>query len=157
MADILSIKAGSAIIYIDECACFDIIDMSRAITSQTEVGREPSLSYSSISEELTSFIHSNIDSVEQLEILRHLHNESRRPWSPRDLSDLLYIQENSAQLRLDKLTTKGLCRLVDADRGLYCYDGDDPVRDRLVREMLHVYKIRRAAVITLIFSQTKEP
>jgi hypothetical protein len=117
---------------------------------QREVGF---VSNGAISEELKSFIHANIDSVEMVEILNQLCQESSRAWSPAEIADRLYIQKASARERLMALAHKRLCTQIDAKEECYQYDKIDVERDRRVKELLEAYRVRRVAVITLIFSK----
>jgi hypothetical protein len=104
-----------------------------------------------ISEDLTNFIHANIDSVEMLEILGFLCQNDGRAWSPSEVADHLYLQVASAQVRLAGLQLKGLCRHIDSHGLNFQYDAADLEQDRLVRELIHAYRVRRASIISLIF------
>jgi len=110
------------------------------------------LSSGEISTELEKFTHANITSIEQLEILLLLFEENDRAWSPTDVAARLYIQPDSARDRLTDLANKGLatCRLDPEPR--YQYTNSDGRRHLLVRELLEAYRIRRVAIISLVFS-----
>jgi len=102
-----------------------------------------------ISEELTAFIREKIASVQTVEILACLSLTPGRNWSTVEISDCLYLQEHSVRDCLIDLVEHGL--VVDTGDGYRGIDGDSA---RLVGELLSAYKIRRTAVITLIFEKT---
>lgn len=104
-----------------------------------------------IPDHLKSFINDHIDSVQTLEILISLGEESGRWWSARELAGKLYMQEESVRGRLTSLAAAGLVA-VDESAEHFSYQ---PVDDRLVglvQELSREYKVRRTAVITLIFT-----
>ena len=101
-----------------------------------------------ISEELTAFIREKIDSVQTVEILACLSLTPDRTWSTSELADCLYLQPDSVRDRLTDLVDRHL--VVDTGDGYRGVDGDSA---RLVGELLSAYKIRRTAVIALIFAR----
>jgi len=102
-----------------------------------------------ISEELTAFIREKIDSVQAVEILACLGLTPDRSWSTVEIANCLYLQEDSVRGCLTDLVDHGL--VVDAGDGYRGVDGDSA---RLVSELLAAYKLRRTAVIAMIFGQS---
>ena len=101
-----------------------------------------------ISEELTAFIREKIDSVQTVEILACLSLTPDRSRSTTEIADCLYLQQASVRDRLTDLVDRHL--VVDTGDGYRGVDGDSA---RLVNELLTAYKIRRTAIIALIFGQ----
>ena len=99
------------------------------------------------------FIAAHITSVEQLEILLLLRGDPAVEWDPRDVSNELYSQPESALRRLDDLTARGLLvcagnrfRYAPANAGLA----------KAVEELADTYARRRVRVITQIFAGPDE-
>jgi len=109
------------------------------------------MSNGEISTELAAFIHAHIHSIEQLEVLQALVDDPAQRWTAEEMADNLYIQLDSATARLHDLEAAGFCVVDNAHR--YRYDPSLGDRDRLVRELLEAYRIRRVSIITLIFSK----
>jgi hypothetical protein len=109
-----------------------------------------------ISTELKTFIHANITSIGQLETLLLLFEERDCKWSPDDVAAKLYIPPESSRDLLIDLTDKGLVTQVDP--GLhYQYAGSEGPSHQLVQELVDAYRIRRVAVISLLFSKPVDP
>lgn len=111
-----------------------------------------------ISEELKRFIHAQINSVEQLEVLLLLKAKPHKDWSAAEVSDALFIQPASAAVRLAALHSGGLLSSpnVAHPAAVYRYDPHSPVLDRMVGNLELAYKERKHSVITLIFSKPSE-
>ena len=108
------------------------------------------VSRNGITEELRAFIHSKIDSVQEVEILALLVEGGERTWSMAALSEALYAESDGLHARIHALIASGLA--VEVGDGIR-YQCAEPDQVRLVRELLDAYKVRRAAVITAIFSR----
>jgi len=115
------------------------------------------LSNGEISTELEDFIHAQINSIEQLEVLQLLYENRSRSWQTIEVAGRLYIQHESAISRLEDLESRGFCvRLTQPDLR-YQYNPATADRDRLVRELIEAYRVRRVSIITLVFSKPADP
>ena len=110
------------------------------------------MSNGEITEDLKRFIHSSINSVEQLEVLLLLAENVGIAWTPADAAAKLYIQPESAEARLKDLCSKGLCICDDPAGSHYKYGCVDTNYDQYVAELRFAYKARRVTIIKLIFS-----
>lgn len=111
-----------------------------------------------ISEELKRFIHAQINSVEQLEVLLLLKSKPHKEWNATEVSEALFIQPASAAVRLAALHSGGLLSTPNAAQpnALFRYQPSSPILDRLVGSLELAYKERKHSVITLIFSKPNE-
>jgi hypothetical protein len=97
------------------------------------------------------FILDHIDSVELLEVLLLLKAEPNRDWSAQDVSVKLCTAAESAAHRLEYLSGLGLASIHQPPAVFrYAAAGEG---DRLISELSDVYKERRVAVISLIYSK----
>lgn len=101
-----------------------------------------------IPERVAQFIAAHISSVEQLETLLLLRSDPGRPWSSGEVGASLRTLPESIDLRFRDLREHGL---VEPDgegwRIAAAVDG------RLVDELADCWKVRRVAVIALIFAE----
>lgn len=104
-------------------------------------------------EEVRRLIIEHINSVEQLEVLLLLSGSPERGWDAEAVSKALYTQPEAAAMRLADLRVRGLLSLVEGSERLYRYHPSTPELDRLVSSLARVYRERRVAVITLIYSK----
>ncbi|HEX8834436.1 MAG TPA: hypothetical protein VF719_09560 [Abditibacteriaceae bacterium] len=106
-----------------------------------------------ITEELKKFIHTHINSVEQLEVLLLLRSNSQQEWSAREVSQKLFIQPESAAGRLADLHGSNLLTVREEGQKLYRYQPQSGALDQHVGSLDRAYKERKDAVIRLIFSR----
>ncbi|HEX5324988.1 MAG TPA: hypothetical protein VFW40_14485 [Capsulimonadaceae bacterium] len=109
---------------------------------------------SPFSRDLEQFVHDNIDSVEQMEVLFLLCCERSTEWTAQEIAAKLYVQPESVAARLLDLVNQGLCRVTDPSGPYYQYQPADNEQDRLVRELMNAYRTHHVAVIKLIFSKS---
>jgi hypothetical protein len=102
---------------------------------------------------LKQFIEHHIESVPQLEALLLLRQEPQRQWAAGDIAKALYIPEDAADSLLADFGRRGFAILVPSAAGCYTYRTRDAESDRLIDELASVYRERRVAVISLIYSK----
>lgn len=103
--------------------------------------------------DLQRFLAESIDSVEQLEVLLLLRGKPEQAWSAEEVSRALYTHPDAALRRLAALQTHGLLVVEgDGPERKYRYAPSSPDRAGLVDRLAALYKERRVAVITLIYS-----
>ena len=105
-------------------------------------------------EDVHRFLHQNIDSVEQLEVLLLLWRTPERGWSSDEVATAVYSHPSSVVRRLALLLGQGLLR--EREQGCYQYAPRTADLHDIVTRLDHVYRERRVAVITLIASKPIE-
>lgn len=99
------------------------------------------------------FLADYITSVDQLEALLLLSGQPGRAWDAADLSRELYIAPEAAAARLADLQTLGFLARTEGPVASYSYQPRTADLSRGVSQLAEVYKQRRAAVITMIYSK----
>jgi hypothetical protein len=102
---------------------------------------------------LKQFIEHHIESVPQLEALLLLRQDSQRQWAAGDIAKALYIPDEAAGSLLADFARRGFAILVPSAAACYTYRIRDAESDRLIDELAAVYRERRVAVISLIYSK----
>lgn len=111
-----------------------------------------------VPDDLQAFIEKKIDSVETLETLLLLRNESNRSWYASEISLQLRSHPDSVAARLVHLVQGGLVHeTVEEDRTCYRYYPRSPDLDGFVTELSRAYLIRRYSVINMIYANAKDP
>lgn len=110
-----------------------------------------------ISKDVEQFIRDHIDSVEQLEVLLLLSENSGREWSAAEVGQKLYRQPESSLMRL-----RALCeaRLIsqsgEGDVARFRYAPSSGASDQTVKALERAYQQRKDSVIQLIFSRPSD-
>ncbi len=99
------------------------------------------------------FIAGRIDSVELLEVLINLQQNSQGGISADALSQKLYSSTTSIKLRLDKLVALGLSKVTPGQPDMYQYAPSNSSDDEAVRKLSTAYQERPVAVITAILAR----
>jgi hypothetical protein len=105
-------------------------------------------------EDVHHFLHQNIDSVEQLEVLLLLWRTPERGWTSDEVATAVYSHPTSVVRRLAMLLGQGLLR--EREPGCYQYAPRTTDLHETVTRLDHMYRERRVAVITLIASKPIE-
>jgi hypothetical protein len=105
-------------------------------------------------ENVHHFLHQNIDSVEQLEVLLLLWRTPARGWTSEEVATAVYSHPTSVVRRLALLLGQGLLR--EREPGCYQYAPRTADLHETVSHLDHMYRERRVAVITLIASKPIE-
>lgn len=105
-------------------------------------------------EDVHRFLHQNIDSVEQLEVLLLLWRAPQRGWTSDEVATAVYSHPSSVVRRLALLLGQGLLR--EQEPGCYQYAPRTAELHDTVTRLDHLYRERRVAVITLIASKPIE-
>jgi hypothetical protein len=107
-----------------------------------------------IADEVRRFIHDNINSVEQLEVLLLLRSERSKQWCATEVSRRLFTVPASAAMRLDDLHQRSLLQKIEGEgEPLYSYQPQDARLDDTIAKLDQVYRERKDAVIQAIFSR----
>jgi DNA-binding IclR family transcriptional regulator len=105
-------------------------------------------------EDVHRFLHQNIESVEQLEVLLLLWRTPERGWTSDEVATAVYSHPSSVVRRLAMLYGQGLLR--EREAGCYQYAPRTPELHDTVSRLDRMYRERRVAVITLIASKPIE-
>ena len=105
-----------------------------------------------IPENVRRFLSERIHSVAQLEALLLLRDAPERQWSAAELGKALYASPDTIAQQLDHLYQGQLLAASNGAETLYRYRPATPELDVLVRELEAIYKQRRVAVITAMYS-----
>jgi hypothetical protein len=105
-------------------------------------------------EDVHRFLHQNIDSVEQLEVLLLLWRTPERGWTSEEVATAVYSHPTSVVRRLAMLLGQELLR--EREPGCYQYAPRTAEVHETVTRLDHIYRERRVAVITLIASKPIE-
>ncbi|HET6778910.1 MAG TPA: hypothetical protein VFH26_08465 [Gemmatimonadales bacterium] len=107
-----------------------------------------------IPEGVRNFLLQCIDSVEQLEVLLHLHRTPEESWDSESIARVLYSNPASITHRLAGLYSNGL--LTQTSAFTYRYQPKTAELDVTVSQLAETYRQRRVAVITVIASKPME-
>jgi DNA-binding IclR family transcriptional regulator len=105
-------------------------------------------------EDVHRFLHQNIESVEQLEVLLLLWRTPERGWTSDEVATAVYSHPSSVVRRLAMLLGQGLLR--ERESGCYQYAPRTADLHETVTRLDHMYRERRVAVITQIASKPIE-
>lgn len=107
-----------------------------------------------ISNDVRQFIFDYIDSVEQLEVLFLLKATPEKWWTAADISNQLRSTPTSIDSRISR--TKLMQFLEPHPNTPQCYRYHQTIQsDEIIEKVLQEYKVRRQAVLELIFSPVK--
>jgi hypothetical protein len=107
-----------------------------------------------LSDALQQFIIKYISSVDQLEILLLLRQDSAREWTAAETARSLFTQPEAVEARMAELAAQGLlAQKKTGDLIKYQYSPRSAELDRLVTDLAHDYPKYRVSIINLIFSK----
>jgi predicted transcriptional regulator len=107
-----------------------------------------------ISPEVKHFIHSTINSVEQLEVLLFLMSNAERAWTADEISSRVRLTHESVTSKLEELLRAKLLTASTDEPPQYCYEPDSKALAQEVADSLDkAFRERKDTVIQLIFSR----
>jgi DNA-binding transcriptional ArsR family regulator len=110
-----------------------------------------------VPEELVRFIDANVESVEQLEILRNLGENPGKPWSADELAAASQTQPSRIGAHLTALESRGLLTTQTQDgRQVYRYGPRTVEAEKLLRQLLEFYKERPVTLIKIIYARADD-
>ena len=101
------------------------------------------------------FIEENINSVEQLEVLLLLRQDRQKQWTADSVSQALYTPAAAAAKRLADLVARQIA-VTDESLQNYSYQPSSTELGKIVDDLATVYRDRRVAVISLIYSKPSD-
>jgi hypothetical protein len=109
-----------------------------------------------IPEDVKRFIEVNIDSVDQLEILRVLGEDPMKEWSARTLVQEVQTQVETIGQNLGALQARGLLVIKTQGSELYCrYGAINPEIEDMINKLLRVYRERPVSMINLVYAKAR--
>ncbi len=107
-----------------------------------------------IPEELLRFIDANVESVEQLEILRILGEAPAKQWNACDLARDSQIHPSSIAAQLAALESRGLLKTEMPDGQLVCAYGPKTAQLKgSLTQLLQFYKERPVTLIKVVYAR----
>lgn len=109
-------------------------------------------------EDTKRFLEVNIDSLDQLEILRVLGEDPQKEWRAANLAREAQAAPQTIGTHLTVLQARGLLTLQTRDAELFCRYGaaNSELAERLAR-LLQVYRERPVTIIKLIYASARDP
>jgi DNA-binding HxlR family transcriptional regulator len=104
-------------------------------------------------EEVKRFMDANIESVDQLEVLRLLAGEPGREWNLDSLAGIIQIQPQALTLHLAALESRGLITASHGPTASYRYGPRTPELENLVGRLLQFYNERPVTMIKMIYAR----
>jgi hypothetical protein len=109
-------------------------------------------------EDLDRFLEANIESVDQLEILRVLGEEPGREWPIHELAGALHVGEQDTARNVWALQGRGLLTAERRDPVAVCRSGaNSPDLERLVQRLLQLYRERPVSMIRIVYARAADP
>lgn len=110
-----------------------------------------------IPEEVKRFLEANIDSVDQLEILRVLGEDREREWAAADLARAVQTQPQAIGPHLAALKGRKLLTTQTRGTDLLCrYGPGTPELEALTDRLLQVYRERPVTMINIVYARARE-
>jgi hypothetical protein len=103
--------------------------------------------------EIKRFVEQHIESLAQLEALLLLHQDPKRAWRAAEMAKLLYIPQELGELLLADLATRRFATGALPPETQFSYLSTNTEMDKLIDELALLYRDRRVAVISLIYSK----
>lgn len=111
-----------------------------------------------IPEDIVAFLDANVESFEQLELLRILGQAPDKEWQLAELAREVQVDVQTAARHAAALGARGLLtHVVRGAETVYRYGCEKPVLERKLREMLRVYNERPVSMIKLVYAQASNP
>lgn len=102
-----------------------------------------------LSRDLRAFLHSSIDSLEQLEILLLLRRTGR-PWSLREIAAELSLTDSVSRREAEALVARGLVERAGKNAGTFHHHPRTPELDRMCALLDDTYTTSPLLVIAYI-------
>lgn len=108
-------------------------------------------------EEVKRFLETNIDSVDQLEILRVLGEDPQKEWRAIDLAGEVQTAPQTIGSHLSALNARGLLSLQTRGSELFCRFGPNnaELAERAAR-LLQAYRERPVTMIKLVYAAARD-
>lgn len=109
-----------------------------------------------IPEEVGRFLDANVETIDQLEILRLLGEDPAREWNAADLAREVQSAPPALLKHLAALQGRGLVQTVARDGGpCYRHGPANPELERQLRGLLQFYRERPVTTINRVYSRAR--
>ena len=111
-----------------------------------------------IPSEVSQFLETHIDSVDQLEILRVLWEDPDKEWRAVDLAGEAQTPAEAIGSHLAAMQGRGLLATKTRGTDLFCrYGAATPELAQKVSRLLQVYRERPVTMIKYLYARAKDP
>lgn len=108
--------------------------------------------------DVIKFIDENIESIDQLEILRILSEDRQREWREAELASEVQAKVPAVHTAISAMQSRGLLAVTTDGLGIACRCGPQtPELEALVNRLLQVYKERPVTMIKVVYERAKDP
>lgn len=111
---------------------------------------------SPIPEDLLRFLEANVDSIEQLELLRVLGEHPIQEHNAADLARECQIKPSSIAAELTALEHRGLLKTRSQDPHLFCSFNPAPSTDGLLKRLLQFYREHPVILIKVVYARAQD-
>lgn len=109
-------------------------------------------------DDVRRFIDENVESIDQLEILRLLWENPGAEWAETALAGEVQAPVPAVLAHLAALSARGLLQGEPRGAGWVCrYGARDPARGELLRKVMQLYRERPVSMIKLVAARAKDP
>ena len=115
------------------------------------------MSESGFSEDLDKFIASEIESLEQLEILLLLSGNPHKWWTAQSVYDVIKSSPASVQDRLKDFADRSILKRESEKEVRYQFSPTEEKLWRIVTELREAYKERSVKVVQAIYAKPPDP
>ena len=112
----------------------------------------------SFPDDVIRFLYDNVESIDQLEILRVLGENLEREWNALALAEEVQAKHHDVRAHLARMQARGLLTIATREAGICCrYGVSTPELDHMVTRLLQLYKERPVTMIKLVYERAKDP
>ena len=108
--------------------------------------------------DVSKFLYNNVESIDQLEILRVLGDDPEREWDAVALAGEVQAEPQAVRAHLAALHARGLLAVTAQGSGTSCrFGAHTPELEEMVRRLLQIYKERPVTMIRKVYEQARDP
>jgi hypothetical protein len=109
-------------------------------------------------EDVTTFMYENVETIDQLEILRILGEDRQKEWDHVALAREVQAPPEVVRAHLTAMHTRGLLTATPRERSLSCrYGVSTPELEHRVGRLLEMYKERPVTMIKMVYERAYDP
>lgn len=108
-------------------------------------------------EDVTRFLYNNVESIDELEILRVLGEDREREWDFVALAGAVQSDPQAVRAHLAAMHARGLLEMTGRGGGLTCrYGAGNPELEDMILRLLQLYKERPVTMIRMVYEQARD-
>lgn len=108
-------------------------------------------------EDVTRFLYNNVESIDQLEILRVLGEDREGEWDVVALAVAVQSDPQAVRAHLAAMHARGLLEMTARGEGVSCrYGASTPEQEDMIRRLLQLYKERPVTMIKMVYEQARD-